>query len=115
MPSLLRTLPFSLHFSHSASGVSPPGPASSVRILAQHEGMGTLHGPNSQPRYDLATYLHKPRAPTNEACTCACVRARARASAQTACIRARRARTRLQGRICACACARARARMHRQL
>lgn len=51
----------------------PPGGLSSVRILAQHEGMGTLHGPDSQPRYDLAlaTYLYKPRAHVDEhMCTC---------------------------------------------
>lgn len=49
-----------------------PRPGQCQNSLAQYEGMGTLHGPNSQPRYDLApaTYLHKPRARTwTRACT----------------------------------------------
>lgn len=62
--SLARSLPSCPPFSPTLRALALPPVSDSVRILVQYEGMGTLHGPNSQPRRDLAlcTYLHKPRA-----------------------------------------------------
>lgn len=67
-----------VHLSHFADLEALPPGLSSVRILVRHEGMGTLHDLNSQPRRDLAlaTYLHKHRMRSRaqaEVCECCVV------------------------------------------